>query len=46
MHGLHCSIMERLLGMPAYSIAASAARASCHLTRNYRSHPELATLLV
>ena len=46
VHGLHCSIMERLLGIPAYTDASSAARASCHLTRNYRSHPELATLLV
>ena len=45
VHGLHTSLMERLLAMPLYTSDA-ANRASMHLTNNYRSHPELATLLV
>ena len=45
VHGLHCSVMERLLNMPAYLSIPSAARACCKLTRNYRSHPQLVKLL-
>lgn len=45
VHGLHCSVMERLLNMPAYLSIPSAARACCKLTKNYRSHPQLVKLL-
>ena len=45
VHGLHCSIMERLAGMPAYTALKSAARTTTRLTSNYRSHPELVKML-
>ena len=45
VHGLHCSIMERLANMPAYTALLSAARATTRLTSNYRSHPELVKML-
>ena len=44
MHGLHCSIMERLQTLPAYA-NDRAGRISTYLSKNYRSHPALVRLL-
>ena len=43
VHGLHCSVMERLQLLPLYQHDTSH-RASMHLHHNYRSHPELVPL--
>ena len=40
VHGLHCSVMERLQGLPAYA-NDRAGRISTYLSKNYRSHPAL-----
>lgn len=42
VHGLHCSIMERMSALPLY---ISSKFLSSRLTNNYRSHPALVRLL-
>ena len=42
VHGLHCSIMERMAALPLY---VSSKFLSSRLTNNYRSHPTLVRLL-
>lgn len=42
VHGLHCSIMERMSALPLYT---SSKFLSARLTNNYRSHPALVRLL-
>ena len=44
MHGLHCSVMERLQTLPAYA-NDRVGRISTYLSKNYRSHPALVRLL-